>query len=530
MSALTAQDCERAVRETEAFVRGAACIRPVRERSTELLQTLDAISVQGRNLQGALLVVLLGGTGVGKSTLLNALAGREVAVVSPIRPCTTETTWYSHRDNDLGPLGAVIAGTDRIVVNDADGLRGKIVADPPDFDSMLQSNRRKLLEILKVADLVIGVVDPEKYGNLSLYRLLRRFREGRSFLFVMNKSDHGIEPSVVEDFRAALAAAGIERPRIFTLSARNASGEFAALDEVIRREIDRATIRRIKDSNLSALLAHTRASVLRLLPGDLDRRLEELPRIAEERVAEAADRIAGELTRALFEEDPRVRKFVLSASSLSVGGLFGMYLAAAGKLGALLTSTPSASRAQDPIELRISVRNALEKADEGRIRILLERVGSEIASRLAGLEIEPEGPLVPDAADAARGVVTASVELAAERTSEFVERASAGFVGTLLYNALPMGWIVYCLYRLLAHGSERAIDILAFVAILFGIFLLQHPLAERSFRRRGGRFMRRLQSELTERVRTDLAGRCLPPVRSFSDSLAARVRTFRAPQ
>ncbi len=522
---------EESIRAMEAFVREMDRLRKLRARSEEFLRTLDAVSIQRRNLEGALLIVLLGGTGVGKSTALNAIARSEIAEVSPIRPCTRVTTFYSHRENDLSPIATVVAETDRVVANEAPGLLGKIIADPPDFDSMLHSNRRRLLEVLKVADLILCVVDPEKYGTLALYRLLRRFRQGRTFLFLVNKSDFGIEPRVIEDFRAALAASGIERPRIFAASARNAffgreAGEFPALVEVLQAEIDRAAVRRIKNSNLSALVRHVHDSILAEIPENLEGRIVEIPRFAESAVRGAADRIASELSRALLEGDPRVREFVLSAGSRSVGGPFGMYLAAIGKLSALFSRRLPTSVGEDPVELRVAVRNALGCADSDRIRLLLDRVGSETAARLAALEIDPTG-IVPGPAEAARETVAGAAELAARRTTEFVEKASSGFLGTVLYNLAPMGWIAYCVYRLVAAGSERAVDLLAFVGVLFAIFFLQHPLAERGFRREGGRFLRRLESELGEAVRSDLAARLLPPIRSFAEKVATRVKEFR---
>ena len=41
-----------------------------------------------------LVVALVGGSGVGKSTLLNALAGDTLAKMSEYRPCTTHPTVY----------------------------------------------------------------------------------------------------------------------------------------------------------------------------------------------------------------------------------------------------------------------------------------------------------------------------------------------------------------------------------------------------------------------------------------------------
>ena len=54
----------------------------LRERVAEL-RTRES------RLDDVLVVALVGGSGVGKSTLLNAIAGGQMALTSPMRPCTT---------------------------------------------------------------------------------------------------------------------------------------------------------------------------------------------------------------------------------------------------------------------------------------------------------------------------------------------------------------------------------------------------------------------------------------------------------
>ncbi|MDH3216406.1 MAG: 50S ribosome-binding GTPase, partial [Candidatus Krumholzibacteria bacterium] len=87
---------EGAVQRMEQFVRGTDCLQGIYANRDDFLLRLDSLSIQRKNLEGALLIVILGGTGVGKSTVINAIAGEEVARVSPIRPCTTAMTFYSH--------------------------------------------------------------------------------------------------------------------------------------------------------------------------------------------------------------------------------------------------------------------------------------------------------------------------------------------------------------------------------------------------------------------------------------------------
>ena len=56
-----------------------------------------------------LTLALAGGTGAGKSTLVNALAGKVVAEASAIRPTTRQIQVYHHRDDSLGTLTAELA-------------------------------------------------------------------------------------------------------------------------------------------------------------------------------------------------------------------------------------------------------------------------------------------------------------------------------------------------------------------------------------------------------------------------------------
>ena len=73
----------------------------------EALDKLEAESADDLFTQGRvrpLLVGFFGGTGAGKSSLLNRLAGERIAAVGVERPTSRRATLYLHRSQTIGSL------------------------------------------------------------------------------------------------------------------------------------------------------------------------------------------------------------------------------------------------------------------------------------------------------------------------------------------------------------------------------------------------------------------------------------------
>jgi energy-coupling factor transporter ATP-binding protein EcfA2 len=187
--------------------------------ATDLGRQAAALDVE----KPLLVVMLMGGTGVGKSSLLNALAGSPIAQSSFTRPTTRDPVVYFHqsvRTDRLDPSLRLC----RLVQHDRPGLEQKVIVDTPDLDSNDVANRDKLLALLPVADVVLYVGSQEKYHDQLGWELFKKQRQRQAFAFVLNKWDRcltaesGVRPD--EDLLRDLKDEGFSDPLLFRTSAR----------------------------------------------------------------------------------------------------------------------------------------------------------------------------------------------------------------------------------------------------------------------------------------------------------------------
>jgi hypothetical protein len=163
-----------------------------------LLQALDDAR-RGRLEQPPeplLTVLLFGASGVGKSQLLNALAGEAIAPVHFLRPTTRVPTVYAHEavqaerlfayGTTLGTLTQFPAYFQR---HCREPLRHVVMIDAPDIDSYVPEHREQVMQLLPAVDVVLYVVTPESYKNDLGWQAVLQERGRHGFAFVMNKWD-----------------------------------------------------------------------------------------------------------------------------------------------------------------------------------------------------------------------------------------------------------------------------------------------------------------------------------------------------
>ncbi|SCN46727.1 hypothetical protein BAZMOX_03651_0 [methanotrophic endosymbiont of Bathymodiolus azoricus (Menez Gwen)] len=162
-----------------------------------------------------LIIAFLGGTGVGKSTLLNRLAGQEIARTGVVRPTSKEVTLFHHTSVKITQLPSRLPIDKIKVAEHSDASKKHIIwIDMPDFDSTEKSNQQLVLEWLPHIDVLVYVVSPERYRDNKAWQLLLAEGGKHAWIFVLNQSDRG-EVEQYQDFINQLHKAGFNNPIVY---------------------------------------------------------------------------------------------------------------------------------------------------------------------------------------------------------------------------------------------------------------------------------------------------------------------------
>lgn len=195
-------------------------------------------------------VALAGGTGSGKSSLVNALLGENLAEVAPTRPTTKLAQAFSNVPATEILNWLEIGNRHQLPIPVSGEL---VLVDLPDIDSTEPAHRETADRLIQLADLVIWVLDPQKYADATVHNayLSAMGEYAGVSIVVLNQIDllkDGELQGVTSHLQELLAADGLNVPilatsavagegiaelrdQIFTaVAARTASAQRAAAD------------------------------------------------------------------------------------------------------------------------------------------------------------------------------------------------------------------------------------------------------------------------------------------------------------
>lgn len=153
---------------------------------TDSLNSLDALE---RIDVVPTTVAIVGSSGSGKSLIVNAVVGHDVAPVGVVRPTTTRATMY-------GGSGPVSLASRSEYVHVPSMRAGLLIIDTPAWEHDPQAVRAAVV----AADLIVVVATPSRYADASFAALLDEIPARRPSAVVLNRiavADRDRDPLVV---------------------------------------------------------------------------------------------------------------------------------------------------------------------------------------------------------------------------------------------------------------------------------------------------------------------------------------------
>ncbi len=217
-------------------------------------------------------VVALGGaTGSGKSSTFNALVGLDLASVGVRRPTTswaTACTWGPNGAADLlewlgiPPRHQVVRDSMLDTGREGKDLEGLVLLDLPDHDSTEVAHHLEVERLVRLADLLVWVLDPQKYADAAIHdRFLRPMAAHKGVMMVvLNHVDEVPDDrrdAMLADLRRLLDADGLAGVTLIATSATTGAGIDELRRAIVERVKDKATTR----ARIATDLAQTAAEL-----------------------------------------------------------------------------------------------------------------------------------------------------------------------------------------------------------------------------------------------------------------------------
>lgn len=199
-------------------------------------QLLDRAGERLRLSAGHTVVAIAGGTGSGKSSLFNKLAGADLSTVGVTRPVTRNPHACVWGTEGSVPLLDWLGVPRRFrykrgsVLDQAEeSLSGLVLLDLPDHDSVAAGAADEVDKLVGLADLMVWVLDPQKYADRAVHQqyLVPLAGHAGVLAIVLNQSDTlsaAETEDCVSDLRRLLDSEGLHDAAVLVTSARTGTG------------------------------------------------------------------------------------------------------------------------------------------------------------------------------------------------------------------------------------------------------------------------------------------------------------------
>src|SRR5215469_600642 len=242
---------------------GAARTGPDGFREELVAEAAEVLSRAGQRLRlssNHTVVSLAGGTGSGKSSLFNQLAGADFSTVGVTRPVTREAHACVWGMAGAGPLLEWLGVPRRhryarasALSGGEQSMTGLVLLDLPDHDSVLGYATDLVDKLIGLSDVMIWVLDPQKYADFAVHRrfLVPLAGHAEVVAVVLNQCDLLTASQIedcVQDLRRLLDSEGLHDAQILTTSAKTGEG----IEELRKLLIESVTARRASAARIVA--------------------------------------------------------------------------------------------------------------------------------------------------------------------------------------------------------------------------------------------------------------------------------------